>query len=331
MAQASGQVAEAATLLVRIAQKLLIAEDVVRLELVLPDGGPLPAFEAGAHVELRLPGGLVRPYSLCNDPRDSSRYVLGVLREPKSRGGSRAVHEQLQVGQLIEISPPRNRFALASTDGRALLLAGGIGVTPLLAMAHVLHARQQPFALHHAVRSTSRAAFWNEMQASPFAANASLHVDDQPRSRVNLRGLLASPAADDHVYVCGPSGFMAAAVNEAKQAGWAPAHVHRELFSALPAAGPHVVAERPFTIELARSRRRIDVPIGTTALVAMESAGVPVAFSCEQGVCGTCILPLLHGEVDHRDSILTNEERASNRFFVPCCSRAIGPVLVVDL
>lgn len=314
---------------VRLARKTLEAQDICGLELVPLDGGALPAFSAGAHVELHLPGGLVRPYSLCNDPAETQRYQLGVLRDPASRGGSAAVHEQLQEGQTLRISAPSNGFALQPGAHRSLLLAGGIGITPILAMAEQLTREGAAFELHYSARSPARMAFRERIAASGFASQVHCHFDDGAEAQqLDLRALLAVPPADLHLYVCGPKGFMDAVLNTARAQGWPEAQLHWEFF------GTEVVVadgDAPFEVQIASTGQVVVVARDQTIAKALAHAGVAVQTACEQGVCGTCLTRVLDGVPDHRDVYLTPEEQAANDQLLPCCSRARSPRLVLDL
>ena len=316
---------------VRVARKAPEAEDICRLELVSAGGAPLPPFSAGAHIDVHLPGGLVRQYSLCNNPAEAGRYVLGVLREPASRGGSVAVHAHLNEGDELLISAPRNLFPLVEGASGHLLLAGGIGLTPLLAMAETLAARGEPFALHVAARHAGRVAFRERLQQGPLAPHTQLHLDDgPPAQRLDLPALLAAPAAGQHLYVCGPAGFIAAVLDTARAQGWPEAQLHCEHFGAAPAA-PGAAAERSFELRLARSQRVVVVSAQQTAAQALNAAGIFVPTSCEQGICGTCLTRVLEGECEHRDQYLEPDEQAANDQFLPCCSRARSAALVLDL
>lgn len=312
----------------RLAARRPAAQDVVELTLESASGAPLPAVEAGAHVELHLPGGLVRPYSLCNAPGETHRYVLGVLREAASRGGSVAVHEQLQVGQLLSASAPKNNFALRPTRAHKLLLAGGIGITPILGMARQLAAQGRSFALHYAGRSRARMAFLAALADTPLAAHTQLHVGDE-NGAMDMAAVLAAQPEGSELYVCGPAGFIDAALTTARQQGWPESHLHRELFAAAPREADG--EDRPFDIELAGSGQVVHVPAGCSAARALQDAGVPLLTSCEQGVCGTCLTRVVAGEPEHRDQYLTPEEQAANDQFLPCCSRARSPRLVIQL
>lgn len=321
-----------ATLQVRIVRKAIEAADTAVLELAPLADQPLPRFDAGAHIDVQLPRGLVRQYSLCNDPRETHRYVIGVLRDPHSRGGSVAVHDELAEGQVIRIGAPRNHFALVPAR-RTLLLAGGIGITPLLCMAERLAQAGADFALHYCTRSATRTAFTARIRATRFAEHVHFHHDDGPAAqRLDLPAVLAAPNATTHVYVCGPGGFIDAVCRAARQQGWPEANIHFERFAA-PAAdtAAHTAGNRAFDVHLARSQRTLSVPAGQTVVQALRAHGVPIDVSCEQGVCGTCLTRVLEGEPDHRDSYLTDEEKRGNDQFTPCCSRARSERLVLDL
>jgi vanillate O-demethylase ferredoxin subunit len=310
---------------VRIEAKAAVAQDVCALTLVAADGGALPAFTAGAHVDVHLPGGLVRQYSLSNDPAETHRYVLGVLREAESRGGSKAVHEQLAPGQTLQVSAPKNHFPLAAHTQRSLLIAGGIGITPILAMARQLASEAADFEFHYAASSAERMAFRAEIEASDWAEVANFHVGQE---RLDVKQLLAAQDGDVHVYVCGPKRLIDAVVDAAQGLGWAAERVHREFFGGAEVSAPG--QDRAFDIEL-RSGRVITVPADQSAAQALIAAGVPLLTSCEQGVCGTCLTRVIAGQPEHRDLYLTPEEQAANDQFLPCCSRARGDRLVVDL
>lgn len=313
----------------RVASLRPVAQDIVELTLQPLPGQTLPSFSAGAHADLHLPGGLVRPYSMCNDPAERTRYVFGVLREPASRGGSRAVHEALSPGQGLHVSPPKNNFSLHTGAAHALLLAGGIGVTPLMAMARQLAREGRPYTLHYAGRSRRRMAFLEELLAAGLLRPAQVHVDDEDGA-MDLPALLATQPPGTELYVCGPSGFMDAVDRAAQTVGWPSGRQHRERFNASPqAASPGL--DRAFEIVVASTGQVVSVPVGCTAAAAMQAAGLPLYTSCEQGVCGTCLTRVLEGEPEHRDQYLTREEQAANDQFLPCCSRARSTRLVVAL
>lgn len=312
---------------VKLARKFAVATDICAFELVRSDGAALPSFSAGSHIDVLLRDGLVRQYSLCNDPSESHRYLIAVLRDAKSRGGSIAMHE-LEQGCLLEVSEPKNHFPLNDQARHSVLLAGGIGVTPILSMAEALDRAGASFEMHYCTRSASRMAFRDRLAQSRFSERVHLYFDDvEDGPRLRFDALLAQARSDTHLYVCGPSGFIGAALEAAKTAGWDDANVHREFF----AAAPVQEAGGAFDVKLASSGRVIRVASGVTVVEALAQAGVEVPTSCEQGVCGTCLTGVLSGEPDHRDVYLLDEEKAANDRFLPCCSRSKSPMLVLDL
>jgi vanillate monooxygenase ferredoxin subunit len=317
------------TLQVRVAHKRTEALDICSLELVAADGGALPAFTAGAHIDVHLPNGLLRQYSLCNAPTETHRYVIAVLRDAASRGGSAAVHDAVAQGSVLTISAPRNLFTLAEVAPHHLLLAGGIGITPMLAMAEHLSAMGQAFALHHCNRSRERTAFMNRLAAAPFAARVHHHFDDgAPEQKLDIAATLQSAPSGTHLYVCGPQGFMDAVLGAGRATGWPEERLHREYFAAAPVDHSH---DGSFELEIASTGKVIRVLANQTALAALLDAGLDVSMSCEQGVCGTCLTRVSAGTPDHRDQYLTPEEQAANDQFLPCCSRANSPRLVLAL
>ncbi|MDP1654789.1 MAG: PDR/VanB family oxidoreductase [Hylemonella sp.] len=319
----------ATTLSVRVARKAVEAQDIVTLELVAIDGSALPAFGAGAHVDVQLPGGITRQYSLCNDPTETHRYLIGVLRDPASRGGSEAVHAQVKEGDVLQISTPKNHFPLAHDAKKSLLLGGGIGITPILCMAERLANTGAVFEMHYATRSPERTAFRERIATSNFADKVAFHFDDgDAAQKLDLAQLLAQPQAGTHLYVCGPKGFMDAVLNTAREKGWPEEQLHYEFFGATVEKSD---SDASFEIKLASSGRIVMVPKDKTVTQALAEAGVEILMSCEQGVCGTCLTRVLDGVPDHKDSYLTPEEQAANDQFLPCCSRAKTPQLVLDL
>jgi vanillate O-demethylase ferredoxin subunit len=317
------------TLAVRVASKRTEALDICSLELVAADGTTLPAFTAGAHLDVHLPGGLVRQYSLCNPPSDAGRYVIGVLRDAHSRGGSVAVHDAVAEGSVLHISPPKNHFPLAPQADHHLLLGGGIGVTPLLAMAEHLASQGESFELHHSTRSRERTPFAERLVASSFARHVHHHFDDGPDAqKLDIAATLKKTCPGTHLYVCGPQGFMDAVLGAARAQGWPEQHLHHEYFSAAPA---DTAGDGAFEMEVASTGQVIAVAPAQTALQALLTAGFDIPMSCEQGVCGTCLTGIKAGTPEHRDHYLTPEEQAANDQFLPCCSRAKGGRLVLDL
>ena len=314
---------------VRVVGRTAEAEDICSFALQAVDGRALPAFSAGSHIDVHVPGGLVRQYSLCNDPSETHRYLIAVLRDAASRGGSVAMHDRVQVGDRLTISAPKNHFALAHGAARHLLLAGGIGVTPVLCLAERLAVTGADFAMHYCTRSRARTAFFDRIARSAYAGRVQFHFDDgDAAQQLDLEALLRTPQPGTHLYVCGPKGFMDAVLGRARERGWAQAQLHVEFFAADVA--PHD-GDGAFQVRLASSGRVVTVPGDRSVVQALADAGVVVPTSCEQGVCGTCLTRVLDGVPDHRDLYLTPEEQAAGDQFTPCCSRAKTPLLVLDL
>ena len=311
---------------VKVLRRQEEAEGIFSYELARPDGAPLPAFSAGSHIDVHLPGGLVRQYSLSNDDQETHRYRIAVLRDPASRGGSIALHDQVRAGDALTISAPRNHFPLV-TSPHSLLLAGGIGITPLLCMAQRLVATGRDFSLHYCTRSLSRTAFRDSVAG--FGERAHLHLDDgDVAQKLDLPAVLQAAPADSHLYICGPGGFIDFVVQTARAAGWSDDRVHLEYFGAAP---QDTAGDRAFEVRLASTGKTYTIPADQTVVAALQAQGVDMLVSCEQGVCGTCLTSVLEGQCDHRDMYLTDDEKARHDQFLPCCSRARSPLLVLDL
>ncbi|MFJ4110175.1 PDR/VanB family oxidoreductase [Pseudomonas sp. NPDC089758] len=304
------------------------AQGICSFELAAADGSPLPPFSAGAHIDVHLPDGLVRQYSLCNHPAERHRYLIGVLNDPASRGGSRSLHEQVQAGHRLRISAPRNLFPLAQGARRSLLFAGGIGITPLLCMAEQLACNGDDFELHYCARSSQRAAFVERLRAAPFADRLFVHFDEQPETALDIAQVLGTAQDDVHLYVCGPGGFMQHVLDTAQQLGWQQANLHREYFAAAPVENSD---DGSFSVQLGSTGQVFEVPADQSVVQVLERHGIEIAVSCEQGICGTCLTRVLQGTPEHRDLFLTEQEQALNDQFTPCCSRAKTPLLVLDL
>ncbi|MFE2188916.1 PDR/VanB family oxidoreductase [Streptomyces sp. NPDC059455] len=303
------------------------AEDVLSVELVHPDGKPLPPWEPGAHVDLHLGGGLVRQYSLCGDPQDTGRYRIGVLREPASRGGSAHVHTKLRPGATVGVQGPRNHFALVEA-ARYLFVAGGIGITPLLAMARQAGRLGVPWSMVYGGRRRASMAFAAELAElaelpEPASDTGELTlVPQDEHGLIDLDTLLADLPDGTAVYCCGPEPLIAAV--EARCAA------HTERFAAPKAAEP-ASGDSAFEVECRRSARTVRVEPGRSVLDAVEDAGITVLSSCRDGICGTCETPVLEGTPDHRDFLLSDDERAAGGSMMICVSRARSGRLVLDL
>lgn len=305
-------------------------------ELVHPAGQELPAFTAGAHIDIHLGEGLVRQYSLCNAPSERHRYVIAVLRDEKGRGGSKALHEMLRVQDIVPVSCPRNNFQLAGDAKRVILLAGGIGITPLKSMAHHLEFEGMDYELHYCAKNAGYAVFRDELVALAEKERMHFHFDNgNPADGLDIAQLLREPVGGTHVYYCGPSGFMSACASAA--AHWPSGTVHFEHFKAPAVArgsssqGGDSATGTPgsFTVQIASTGETIDVPAERSLVEVLEEAGVRVEMSCQSGLCGTCKVRYLAGEVDHQDCILS--EAQQEQFLTACVSRAKGKLLVLDL
>ena len=296
-------------------------------ELVAPvRGETLPPFTAGAHLTVHLPSGLERQYSLCNAPAERHRYCIAVQREEAGRGGSEEMFRAVHVGDALKVSVPQNHFPLHGGDEAAALVAGGIGVTPILAMARHLSAEGRRFSVLYLTRDPETTAFAEEFEAlSATGVPVTVHHDGGDPSRAfDLGGFLGALPETAHVYCCGPSGLMAAVAALGAARG---GRLHFEHFSNED-AGPRS-GDEPFTVVLARSGREIEVPADRTILETLLDAGLDVDYSCTEGTCGTCITRLLEGEPDHRDRVLTLDEKEES--IAICCSRAKGPRITLDL
>jgi vanillate O-demethylase ferredoxin subunit len=317
---------------VKVVGKVAEAQDIASFELARVDGAALPPFSAGSHIDVQI-GGVTRQYSLCNDPKETHRYLIAVLRDPVSRGGSVAMHDQLQTGSEITISEPKNHFPLApmAPGKRTLLFAGGIGITPILCMAERLSQIGADFELHYSARSPDRMAFRERIAASTFADKVHFHFDDgDAQQKLEAAKVIAAVPLDAALYVCGPGGFIDHVIDTAKAAGKPSTSIHKEYFGAVQQAGAED-SDGEFQIKLASSGVIYTVPADKSPLEVLVQNGVDVPFSCEQGVCGTCLTRVLEGIPDHRDMYLSDEEQEQNDQFMPCCSRAKSKLLVLDL
>jgi ferredoxin-NADP reductase len=288
-----------------------------------------PAFEAGSHIDLHLPNGLVRSYSLCNPCSDRQRYVVGVLNDRKSRGGSRYVHQQLRVGTTLQISVPRNNFKLEEGAGRSVLVAGGIGVTPIWCMLQRLVAIGKPVELLYCARTRKEAAFCDAIEALAREKSVQLgwHFDDEKGAPPDLATLLAGKGAESHYYCCGPTPMLDAFEKSCERLGYAHAHIER--FTAAHVEAPS--ATESYMVECAKSGQTVEVPPGKSILDSLIDAGLNPDHSCKEGVCGACETAVISGEIDHHDGILTKAERAANKTMMICVSGCKRGPLVLDI
>ena len=310
---------------VRVTRAEKIADGITLYEMRRQDGGELPAFTAGSHINLRVPNGLMRKYSLCSDPADRSSYRIAVKREDNGRGGSIYLIDNTKEGDEWFISAPDNAFALPQRGDNFIFIAGGIGITPFIAMIHAL--KDDPakkFKLYYCSRTPEMTAFRDELSAPEYKGKVVIHYDGgDPSQALDLWPIVEERRNREHIYCCGPRGLMQA-VRDAT-GHWTPTSIHFEAFSD---ADARRADDTPFTVKLAKTGEVIDVPVGTTILEAMRARGHDVPSSCESGTCGTCRTKLVSGEADHRDLVLTEAERG-NQIMI-CVSRAKTPELLID-
>jgi vanillate O-demethylase ferredoxin subunit len=300
----------ASQLTVRVAHKQAEASDIWSFELVEMAGRALPPLSAGSHIDVRLPDGITRQYSLCNDPSERHRYLIAVLKDAASRGGSRAMHNAVQEGDLLQISTPRNHFPLVPDARTNLLFAGGIGVTPLLCMAEQLATTGCDFQMHYCTRSLDRTAFLERITGSAWAEHVHFHFDDgDTGQKFDLKKLLASPIDGFHLYACGPKGFMDAVLGTARALGWPEDQLHYEFFAADATKSGD---DASFEVKLASSGKVVVVPSDRSVTQALADVGIEIPISCEQGICSTCLPRVLDGEPDHRDLYLSPDEQGRN-------------------
>ena len=321
---AAGSALIAPTFQVRVAERHTAADGVVVLEFERPDGGDLPEWSPGAHVDVVLGQGMVRQYSLCGDPDERKRWRIAVSREPDGRGGSAYVHDSLALETNVTVSEPRNHFELEGSN-RYMFVAGGIGITPLLAMIRSARVQGASWHLHYGGRTRSSMAFTEELTAA-FGDRVTIYPQDEV-GLLDLPSILAQPDPDTLIYCCGPESLIEAV--ESRCPGWAKASLRVERFHPKQQADP--TQDGAFEVELARSGTTVLVAAGQSVLDAVRAAGVPVASSCEEGTCGTCEIGVLAGEVDHRDCVLSATEQQTNERMMVCVSRARSQRLILNL
>ncbi len=300
------------------------ARDTNLYEFVRPDGKALPPYEPGAHVDVHLPNGVVRQYSLIVPAQDPKGYTLGIKRDPASRGGSRFIHDDLRVGRMLKISAPRNNFALKEDAPHVVLFAGGIGITPIWCMVQRLDQLGRSWKLYYAARSRADMAFLHTLEGM---APAQFHFDEESAGKfLDVAALIAQAPKDAHLYCCGPTPMLSAF--EAATASWPREQVHIEYFT--PKAQP-TDKKGGFVVELAKSGQEFVIPEGQSILQVLLDAGIDVDYSCELGICGACEQRVISGEPEHHDAILTEEEQASNTKVMICCAGCKSERLVLDM
>jgi vanillate O-demethylase ferredoxin subunit len=316
------------TVQVRVKRISYEAESINSYELVSPAGDDLPPFTAGSHIDLHLANGMIRSYSLLNDQSTRRRYVIAVNNDAASRGGSKFVHETMRAGALMTISHPRNNFVLHEDAGHSILIAGGIGITPILSMIRRLETLDRSWELFYAARTRSTAAFLDELNALRLEVRSKLHItfDHEPDARMmDIAAIVKSADPAAHLYCCGPVAMLEAF--EAATADRPAGQVHVEYFK----ASEKPALEGDFEVTLARSKQRITVQPGQTILDALLAAGITANYACTEGVCGSCETRVLEGLPDHRDLFLSKAEQAANKTIMICCSGSKSPTLVLDI
>jgi len=312
------------TMPLRVTRNEKIADGIHLLEFRDAGGKQLPEFSAGAHITIRAPNGLLRKYSLCNDPAEHDRYLVAIKREANGRGGSSNLIDNVKAGDELMVTAPVNDFGLPQRAQDFLFIAGGIGITPIMAMIRQLRAEGKRFRLYYCTRSPETTAFVDELSSPEFRGHVTIHYDQGDPSRsLDLRPILAERKNREHLYCCGPRPLMEAVRNMTGH--WSSAAVHFEAFSD---AETHKPDDKPFKVRLARSGKAIDVPADKTILEVLRAHGLDVPSSCETGTCGTCRTKLLAGEADHRDLVLAEHERADN--IMICVSRARSDEITID-
>lgn len=310
----------------RVHQKTWEAQGVTSVTFVHPQGESLPRWEPGAHLSLHLSNGLVREYSLCSDPDDTSRWTVAVLRVPDSRGGSRLVHEELQVGEELLVDGPRNLFQLDGGSPRHLLVAGGIGITPIVAMTRHLQSKGEDWHLLYTGRSREVMAFVDEITGLP-SERVTVHVDDEAGGYPDIAGIVGSVDEDTTVYCCGPATLMEAVEITVPDTS----RLRLERFRAPEVKSAPDIPDGAFDVVVNSTGERVHVGAETTILDALEEAGHEVPSSCTEGICGTCETGVVSGEIDHRDFLLSEGEKESGCTMCICVSRCLGAELVLDL
>ncbi|MDB5888827.1 MAG: flavodoxin reductase [Rhodocyclales bacterium] len=318
---------------VRVRNLTIEAEGVRSIDLAPAEGSTLPPWTPGAHIELLLPGGLSRHYSLFNGPEEIDCYRIAVKLEPTSRGGSSTLHD-IAIGDTLQIRAPRNLFPLDAKAKRHVLIAGGIGITPILSMFRALVAAGSDVTLHYFARSRGYAAFAAWLEKHPAADRIHCHFGlDEVATRAHMHAVLAGQtvAATDALYVCGPTPLMELAATEALNAGWPSTAIYRESFGAPAVTEAQHETEKSFEVVFQRSGKNCMVAPGQTIVAAAAHIGITFCTSCEQGFCGTCLTKVIEGDIDHRDGYLTKAEQAKGDQMMPCISRCRSKRLVLDV
>ena len=309
-----------------IRKKELVAEDICALTFEALPNRTLPSFRSGAHIDVHLPSGKIRQYSLCGDPTNRAEYRIAVKKDAAGRGGSVEVHETFREGQRIGISKPKNFFSLDIQANEVVLMAGGIGLTPLLAMAFSLHHAQTPFNLHVFSKTMSQIPFREALKNLPFAHQVFLHADNEGRPSFDAANHIGEYSDGRQLYLCGPAGFMTAVETGAESLGWPATSIFTESFGS---TNIHVGASNAFELHLGRTGQTVHVPAHLSIIGVLRNHNIDMPSSCQQGVCGTCVTEVVEGIVEHQDAVLTDDERATH--MCPCVSRAAGERLTLNI
>lgn len=306
-------------------------DDIRSFRLTSPEGTPLPAYEPGAHIDVTGPTGIMRQYSLCGPLDDTYGYTIAVKKEVASRGGSAALHDAVQPGCTLEVSAPRHLFALDASASEHILIGAGIGITPLLSMAYRLLELRQAFTLHYFVRTRPHIAFIDLLTSPELHDKVHFHIGiENEKLPVYLQQFLDTSSPQAHVYTCGPAPFMDAVVNIAARTRPETA-IHLEHFQTAVTTNAAIAGDRAFEIKLASSGVILPVPVGMSIVDVLDKQGIQIDTSCREGICGTCVIPLLEGVPDHRDNCLSKKEKAANDQICTCVSRARSELLVLDV
>ncbi|WLH65169.1 PDR/VanB family oxidoreductase [Pseudomonas sp. FP2300] len=309
----------------KVASIVAEAKDIIVIELVDPQGQSLPPFEPGAHLELHLPNGLVRHYSLCGDSQDRKHYHVGIGLARESRGGSRFLHGSIAVGSVLRSRPPRNNFPLSDSASHYVFIAGGIGITPILSMIRWCESNNKKWELYYLVRNRQRAAFYETLQSLP-GKNVHNHFDDEAGRHFDIQSCISSLESNSHLYCCGPAPLMSGV--EASAAQRPDISAHFEWFNAQEIDSSE---DKGFRLIARSSGLELDVPADRSILDVLEANGVNVPFACREGICGACETDVVCGDPEHRDLVLTNEEKLSGKRMMICVSRSRTPTLELNV
>jgi vanillate O-demethylase ferredoxin subunit len=310
----------------KISSLVKLTENIISVELISVEGLSLPKFEPGAHIDVHITNSITRQYSLCNRHENTSCYRLAILKEKRSRGGSETIFKNFKVGQIVTTSYPKCNFKLVNNSKNNYLFAGGIGITPLLSMAYYLDHTSTDFELHYFSRSLNETAFADEIKKSSLSKNTFFYFDDDDEKKFNTNFFKYKLNSNSNIYLCGPLGFMDYITSEAMIYGWSNKQIHIERFSQ-----DFSKRGNSFEVFLYKSGKKIIVPDNTSIAEILINEGINVNLSCQQGVCGTCLTPVIEGIPDHKDLYQSEEEKELNNFIALCCSRSKSSQLILDI